>query len=269
MIFASEDSLAEEARTQILPRMKTITDSVVRFTRPVSPAAVGAMSFVSQDDDEIEETEEEKVLLQLGLSNASSQAFEEFLGTLSPTNKLLAKVFYKTHTCNLDPEFSAIAAAESTNSKFQFPWAELLTPSEEHKNQKIAGVSVPLLIAACSLWSQSKHSAAAKDSGTSAIGDEDRVVTKAVQGDEEEEEDGRAKTIAQLAELLQEQMTVAALPQSLSALTLTRAVSDLENIASQAVGKTERGKVNDEKVAGKKKEEKMEGRRWSEMVGAI
>ena len=93
------------ARTQILPRMKTSTDFLARFTRPLSPAAVGAMSFVSQDDDEIEETEEEKVLLQLGLSNASSQAFEEFLGTLSPTNKLLAKVFYKTHTCNLDPEF--------------------------------------------------------------------------------------------------------------------------------------------------------------------
>ena len=80
-ISASEDSLAEEARTQILPRMKTSIDFLARFTRPLSPAAVGAMSFVSQDDDEIEETEEEKVLLQLGLSNASSQAFEEFLGT--------------------------------------------------------------------------------------------------------------------------------------------------------------------------------------------
>ena len=61
--------------------MKTSIDFLARFTRPLSPAAVGAMSFVSQDDDEIEETEEEKVLLQLGLSNASSQAFEEFLGT--------------------------------------------------------------------------------------------------------------------------------------------------------------------------------------------
>ena len=65
-------------------------------------------------------------------------------------------------------------------------------------------------------------------------------------------------------------MTKVAYPEDVrNALTLTRAVSDLENIASQAVGKTERGKVNDEKVAGKKKEEKMEGRRWSEMVGAI
>ena len=44
--------------------MKTSTDFLARFTRPLSPAAVGAMSFVSQDDDEIEETEEEKVLLQ-------------------------------------------------------------------------------------------------------------------------------------------------------------------------------------------------------------
>ena len=136
-ISASEDSLAEEARTQILPRMKTSTDFLARFTRPLSPAAVGAMSFVSQDDDEIEETEEEKVLLQLGLSNASSQAFEEFLGTLSPTNKLLAKLFYKAHTCSFDAEFSAIAAAEMTNVKFDFAWTELLKPSEEHKNQKV------------------------------------------------------------------------------------------------------------------------------------
>ena len=137
MISVSSDSLAEEARTQILPRMKTSTDFLARFTRPLSPAAVGAMSFVSQDDDEIEETEEEKVLLQLGLSNASSQAFQKFLDTLSPTNKLLAKLFYKTHTCSFDAEFSAIATAEMTNVKFDFAWTELLKPSEEHTNQKV------------------------------------------------------------------------------------------------------------------------------------
>ena len=204
MTSASDDQFAEEAATKILPCMKTISDFLARFTRAISPAAVGAMSLDVVDD--IADTEEEKVGVQVGLASAAYKAFEDFIEPLSPTGKLFATVLYKTHTCSFDGELSAMAAAESNNARAQFPWADLLKPGEVTGETRIAGIPVPLLAQACSKWTQSKNEAAAKVSGSSAVGEEDRIVSEVgrrVQGladNQDEEEQKRLKTIAQLSE---------------------------------------------------------------------
>ena len=115
MTSASDDQFAEEAATNILPCMKTISDFLARLTRPISPAAVGAMSLDVVDD--IADTEEEKVGVQVGLANAAYKAFEDFIEPLSRTGKLFATVLYKTHTCSFDREFAAMEAAEIHKAK--------------------------------------------------------------------------------------------------------------------------------------------------------
>ena len=119
MTQASEDQFAEEATTKIWPCMMSITEFLARFTKPISPAAVGAMSLDVVDD--IADTEEEKVSAQVGLSNAAYKAFEDFIKPLSQPGKLFATVLYKTHTCSFDREFAAIEAFESSKaSKVHF-----------------------------------------------------------------------------------------------------------------------------------------------------
>ena len=132
--------------------MKTISDFLARFIRPIPPAAVGAMSLEVVDD--MDDTGEETVGVQVGgLANAAFKAFEAFQEHLTPTGKSFATVLYKTHTCSFDREFAAMEAAEANKARgVGFPWAALLKPGEVNAETKIGGIAVPLLALACSKW---------------------------------------------------------------------------------------------------------------------
>ena len=241
---ASEDQFAEEATTKIWPCMMSITEFLARFTKPISPAAVGAMSLDAVVDDvagDSQGTEEEKAGVPAGLANAAYKAFEDFIEPLSPTGKLFATVLYKIHTCGFDQELSAIVMAETNQARTQFPWADLLSSISMQSETRIHGIPVPLLAQACSKWIQSKHEAAAKSSESSAVGDEDRTMSRAVQGlgdNQDEEEQKRLKTIAQLSELLQEDQIIVAYPAAeKNAVNLTRALTNLDSIIADTVEK--------------------------------
>ena len=83
MTSASDDQFAEEATLKILPYLKTMSDFLAKFSRPISPAAVGAMSLSSLDvvNDTVDAEEENAHakrdlpnVAALGLSNAASKA---------------------------------------------------------------------------------------------------------------------------------------------------------------------------------------------------
>ena len=190
LIIASGDNdVANEAKERILPYLNTCGAVVDRFTEPPSAAAGGSMALATLgvDEDAEEENASAKKSKDLsnavpGLSNVGGAAFDEFQRTLSPTGKEFATLLWKINTCQFDNEFEAIARAEMINPTSAFPWEQLLKPSEDHavNDNKIHGISLPLLIKACSNWVEVKNNASAKTLGSSAVGDEDRIVETAM-----------------------------------------------------------------------------------------
>ena len=118
-------------------------------------------------------------------------------------------ILSQAHGSAFDAEFHTIADAELAGGAFSFQFPDLF---KGNKDDKVSGLSVPLLHEACAEWiSSAMAQPQAIDSAhQSAIGDTDRIL--AASGDHvDEEEKVRAKTITKTNEVLSSKMHMATL----------------------------------------------------------
>ena len=197
MAVASEPH-AEEIRSKIYDKMDTLERFVQSFAKRSSTAAIGARAA----EDELVDVEQvENEVCAQGVASATAEKFEEFREALTPTGKICADLFAQTHGGGFNVDFLEIANAEARSASFSFPWHDLFLGKAE---EKVGGISVPLLHAACLKWIASTLSQPTTTNSTSAIGDADRALaTATTQGADHAEEKARANTTAKLEEMLQ------------------------------------------------------------------
>ena len=173
------------------------------FAKRSSTAAIGARAA----EDELVDVEQvENEVCAQGVASATTETFEEFRAALTPTGKICADLFAQTHGGGFNVDFLEIANAEARSASFSFPWPDLFQGKAE---EKVGGISVPSLHAACLKWIASTLSQPTATNSTSAIGDADRTLaTATTQGADHAEEKARANTIAKLEEMLQKMMTL-------------------------------------------------------------
>ena len=168
------------------------------FAKRNSTAAVGARAA---EDEFVDVEEDENEVCAQGVASATTEGFEAFRKDLSPTGKLVADLFAKTHGGGFNDDFVEIANAETKSSAFSFTWHELFKGKAE---ERVCGVSVPLLHAACLKWIASTLTQPTPPNSTSAIGDADRTLaTATTHGADLAGEKARANTVAKLEEMLQ------------------------------------------------------------------
>ena len=80
------------------------------------------------DDD----SDENDVCAQ-GVASATTEGFEAFREDLSPTGKLVADLFAKTHGGGFNDDFVEIANTEARSSAFSFTWHELFNRQSRGK----------------------------------------------------------------------------------------------------------------------------------------
>jgi hypothetical protein len=219
MLRAGSEAHAEEARTNICPKMVKIGVFCAEFAqeRHFCKSVVDDDVGVSDGGEEVGGEESDQCVV-VGLQPATMQKYGVFRGGLTrQSSKLVADLFQKTHIGAFDADFQEIAEKELKGTAFHF--ADLFNisqPGAKKKKEKDSKSSSDDLVlsslrAACEKWVSSTLSQPTETTGqsdpSSAIGEADRVM--AVVAEQrghpevvEVDKDLRSKTVAKLAEAL-------------------------------------------------------------------